>query len=60
MPEGFTDRAAWDAIHWRFGEHSGLLDEAVMDWQLLNQHRVSAANRAAELAITVKSVKENE
>lgn len=46
MPEGFTDRAAWDAIHWEFSG-SSLLDEAVMGWQLDNQDRVQAAARAA-------------
>lgn len=49
MPEGFTDRTAWDAIHWKFNG-GGLLDEAVMGWQLDNQDRVRAAAKAAERA----------
>ena len=43
MPEGFTDRAAWDAIHWRFSEDGSLLDEAVIGWQRDNQERIKAA-----------------
>ena len=43
MPDGFTDRAAWDAIHWKFGTGS-VLDEAVIAWQLDNQDRVHAAS----------------
>lgn len=46
MPEGFTDRAAWDAIHWRFGTGS-LMDRAVIGWQRDNQDRVKAAQEAA-------------
>ena len=51
MPEGFTDRAAWDAIHWKFSESlsdraSSLLDQAVIGWQLANQDRVKAAVEA--------------
>ncbi len=34
MPEGFTDQAAWDAIHWQSG------------WQKVNQERILAALRA--------------
>ena len=50
MPKGFTDQAAWDAIHWTFGGCS-MLDEAVIGWQRVNQGRVKAAALAAEEAI---------
>jgi len=46
MPQGFTDRAAWDAIHWRFSDSGSLLDQAVIGWQRENQDRVAAAARA--------------
>lgn len=46
MPTGFTDQAAWDAIHWRFSGGS-MLDQAVAGWQRDNQERVAAAARAA-------------
>lgn len=48
MPEGFTDRAAWDAIHWEFSEELGfsILDDAVATWQRENQDRVMAAINA--------------
>lgn len=49
MPEGFTDRAAWDAIHWRFSEDGCLLDEAVIGWQRDNQERVRAAMEASRV-----------
>lgn len=47
MPDGFTDRAAWDAIHWQFSDRASLLDEAAISWQLANQDRVRLA---AEMA----------
>jgi hypothetical protein len=47
MPEGFTDRAAWDAIHWTFGT-SSFLDAAVIGWQRMNQDRVRAAAEASD------------
>jgi hypothetical protein len=47
MPDGFTDRAAWDAIHWRFSVNGSVLDTAVIGWQLENQKRVKAATEAA-------------
>lgn len=47
MPAGFTDRAAWDAIHWQFSEDGSTLDEAVIGWQRENQERVQAAAAAA-------------
>lgn len=47
MPDGFTDRAAWDAIHWRFSENGSVLDEAIIGWQRDNQERVKAAIQAA-------------
>ena len=43
LPEGFTDRAAWDAIHWHFAGNGCLLDQAVIAWQRNNQERVKAA-----------------
>lgn len=46
MPEGFTDRAAWDAIHWRFSTEGSVLDAAVIGWQRDNQERVKAAMEA--------------
>lgn len=46
MPEGFTDRTAWDAIHWRFSDGGSLLDDAVIGWQRDNQDRVKAAMEA--------------
>ena len=42
MPEGFTDRTAWDAIHFRFAG-SGLMDQAMIVWQKENQDRVRRA-----------------
>lgn len=42
IPDGFSDGAAWDAIHWRFG-NGGVLDQAVIGWQRDNQERVKAA-----------------
>ncbi len=50
MPKGFTDRSAWEAIHWRFSPMGKLtiLDRAVMDWQLDNQERVLAAMKAEQ------------
>jgi hypothetical protein len=50
MPEGFTDRAAWDAIHWQFSERGSLLDEVVIGWQRDNQERVKAAVEAEKSA----------
>lgn len=47
MPEGFTDRTAWDAIHWKPSERGSLIDEAVIGWQRDNQERVKAALEAA-------------
>lgn len=47
MPEGFPDRAAWDAIHWKFSGNNSLLDQAVMGWQRDNQLRCQEAARAA-------------
>lgn len=47
MPTGFTDQAAWDAIHWRFSDKASMLDQAVFGWQRDNQERVAAAARAA-------------
>jgi hypothetical protein len=47
MPDGFTDRAAWDAIHWRFSKDGSLLDDAVIGWQRENQERVKKAALAA-------------
>ena len=50
MPEGFSDRAAWDAIHWQPSERGSLIDQAVISWQRDNQDRVKAAMKvAAEL-----------
>ena len=46
MPEGFTDQAAWDAIHYKFGQNSAIMDAAVVEWQLQNQDRVKAAVKA--------------
>lgn len=44
---GFTDRAAWDAIHWQFEERNingmSRLSHTVMQWQYENQERVMAA-----------------
>ena len=47
MPEGFSDRAAWDAIHWPFAGNGSLLDQTVIEWQRDNQERVKAAMAAA-------------
>lgn len=47
MPQGFTDRAAWDAIHWKPSLNGSLIDQAVIAWQRDNQERVRAAIRAA-------------
>lgn len=47
MPEGFTDRTAWDAIHWWFSVDGSVLDEAIIEWQRKNQERVRAASQAA-------------
>lgn len=52
MPEGFTDRAAWAAIHWRFSDNGSLLDEAVIGWQRDNRERVRAAMKASFLSST--------
>lgn len=52
MPEGFTDRTAWDAIHWRFAGNGSLLDQAVMGWQRANQDRCEAAQIARSRAVT--------
>ena len=52
MPEGFADRAAWDAVHWRFGGNGSLLDQAVIGWQRDNQERVAAAARLASLHVS--------
>lgn len=46
MPQGFSDRAAWAAIHWCFSENGSLLDRAVIGWQKDNQERVKAAMEA--------------
>lgn len=43
MPEHLTDRAAWDAIHWRFSIEGSALDAAVISWQRENQERIRAA-----------------
>lgn len=51
MPVGFTDRSAWDAIHWQFSDHGSILDDAVISWQRENQDRVRAAV-AARLAVS--------
>lgn len=48
MPEGFTDRSAWDAIHYEFSPTGGFMDAAVIDWQANNQDRVKAAIKAKE------------
>ena len=53
MPEGFTDRTAWDAIHWRFSEGGSVLDAAVFDWQRENPERVRAAIEAELSAVRV-------
>lgn len=50
MPAGFTDRTAWDAIHWKFkrtptGELTSL-SGVVLQWQLDHQERVWAAIQA--------------
>lgn len=50
LPEGFTDKAAWDAIHWRFSGRGSRLDEAVIGWQRANQERVRAAVTAAAVS----------
>jgi hypothetical protein len=47
MPPGFSDQAAWDAIHWNFSATGSTLDQAVMDWQRVNQERCLAASLAA-------------
>lgn len=47
LPAGFTDQAAWDAIHFSFSGNGTLLDQAVIAWQLDNQERVDAASKAA-------------
>lgn len=52
MPEGFTDRAAWDAIHWRFSADGSALDDAVISWQRENQDRVRAATEAQRCEVT--------
>lgn len=46
LPEGFTDRTAWDAIHFHFAGNGSLLDQAVIAWQRANQDRVEAAQIA--------------
>lgn len=48
MPDGFSDRTAWDAIHWQPSATGSLIDQAVIAWQLHNQERVHAAVLAAE------------
>jgi len=49
MPEGFTDRTAWEAVHWTFAPQGvwTLLDGAMQAWQLSNQARLIAAMDAA-------------
>lgn len=48
MPEVFTDRAAWDAIHHRWSpKGTSLIDLAVIGWQKDNQERCRAAAEAA-------------
>lgn len=51
MPEGFTDRAAWDAIHFEFAPlkedgSASYLNYAMIDWQRNNQDRIKAALKA--------------
>ena len=46
MPSDFTDRSAWDAIHWKFSEKGSLLDNAIIQWQRENQDRIKAAIEA--------------
>lgn len=47
MPKDFTDRAAWDAIHWQPSVNGSIIDQAVITWQRENQDRVKAAMKAA-------------